>query len=308
MTGRSPFETIVVGVDGDEGGRDALAFAARLKGTFGSRVIAVLAHPRDAFVSRASSPGYEAAMRDEARETLARELVRAGVDAEPEAVSASSPRRALHRAAEQHGAQLIVVGTGRHGPLARVMGGDVTTATLHGAPCPVAVAPSGLTEMPQRLGTVAVGFDGSPQSRTALDLARDVARTAGARLQLLWVVPAVIPVDSWASRAVAQTERDRAEQEYALALMAETVGTLGDDTIGETATGLAHEELAQLCHEADLLVVGSRGEGALRRLLHGSTSTRLAREAACPVLVVPHDFMRRPPATAQATRVVRKAA
>jgi nucleotide-binding universal stress UspA family protein len=308
MTGRSPFETIVVGVDGDEGGRDALAFAARLKGTFGSRVIAVLAHPCDAFVSRASSPAYEAAMRDEARETLARELVRAVVDSEPEVVSASSPRRALHRAAEQHGAQLIVVGTGRHGPLARTMGRDVTTATLHGAPCPVAVAPSGLTEMPHRLGTVAVGFDGSPQSRAALDLARDVARTAGARLQLLWVVPAVISVDSWASRAVAQTERDRAEQEYGQALMAETLGTLGDDTIGETAPGVAHEELAELCHEADLLVVGSRGEGALRRLLRGSTSTRLAREAACPVLVVPHDFTRRPPATAHATRVVRKAA
>jgi nucleotide-binding universal stress UspA family protein len=308
MTGRPPFETIIVGVDGDEGGRDALAFAARLKGTFDSRVIAVLARPRDAFVSRASSPAYEAAMRDEARETLARELGRAMVDAEPEVVSASSPRRALHGAAEHHGAQLIVVGAGRHGPLARVMGRDVTTSTLRGTPCPVAVAPPGLTEMPHRLSIVAVGFDGSPQSRAALDLARDVARTARARLQLLWVVPAVFPVDSWASRAVAQTERDRAEQAYAEALMAETVGTLGDDTIGETAPGLAHEELAQLCHEADLLVVGSRGEGALRRLLRGSTSTRLAREAACPVLVVPQDFTRRPPATTQATRVVRKAA
>ena len=33
------------------------------------------------------------------------------------------------------------------------------------------------------------------------------------------------------------------------------------ELVGETAPGIPHEELAQLCYEADLLVVGSRGEG-----------------------------------------------
>jgi nucleotide-binding universal stress UspA family protein len=290
MAGRSLFKTVVVGVDGGEGGRDALALAARLQRTFGSRVIAVMATPGEAFVSRASSPAYEAAVRDEARETLARELGRAVVDAAPEVVSASSPRRALHAAAREHAAELIVVGPGRHRPLARLLGRDVTAATLHGAPCPVAVAARGLTAMPPRLRTVAVGFDDSAQSRIALDLARAIAQAAAARLRLLWVVPAPIPVDPSWNRSVSMTERDRGEADRARALMAEMVAALGDDTVGETVPGLAHEELAQLCHDADLLVVGSRGDGVLGRLLRGSTSTRLVRQAACPVLVVPRDF------------------
>jgi nucleotide-binding universal stress UspA family protein len=308
MAGRSPIQTIVVGVDGEEGGRDALALAARLQRTFAARVIAVLSYPGDGVVSRGSSPAYEAAMRDEAGRTLSRELAHAVVDAEPEVVSAPSPQRALHQAAERHGANLIVVGAGRRGRITRMLGRDVTAATLHGAPCPVAVARRQVTAMPPRWRTIAVGFDGSPQSRVALGLARDLARAAGARLRLLWVVPAPVSVSPWTSRAVAMTERDRAESDRARAVMAQTVGALGHDAIGETAPGLVHEELAQLCHEADLLVVGSRGEGALRRLLRGSTSTRVAREAPCPVLVVPPDAAPGGLTPARAPAVARKAA
>jgi nucleotide-binding universal stress UspA family protein len=36
-----------------------------------------------------------------------------------------------------------------------------------------------------------------------------------------------------------------------------------------------------------LLVVGTRGHGVLQRVLLGSVSTALVREARCPVLVVP---------------------
>ena len=323
MHGRSPFETIVVGVDGDEGGRDALAFAARLKRTFGSKVIAVLADPHDAFVTRASSPAYEAAASDEARQSLAREhelelalqlelereLERARVDAEPEVATDSSPRRALHGAAARHGADLIVVGTDRHGALARVLGADRTAATLHGAPCPVAVAPRGLAATPpHRLCRVAVGFDGTAGSRAALDLAHAVARAAAARLQVLWVVAAAIPVDPWVSRADALTKDDRVARERAEALVAEVVSELGDRAVGDALPGVAHVELAWLSREVDLLVVGSRCHGALHRLLRGSTVARLVRHAACPVLVVPHDVKRRASAPAEPATIVRKAA
>jgi hypothetical protein len=58
----------------------------------------------------------------------------------------------------------------------------------------------------------------------------------------------------------------------------------------------------------DLLVVGSRGHGALHRLLRGSTVARLVRHAACPVLVVPHDVKRRASAPAEPATIVRNAA
>ena len=47
------------------------------------------------------------------------------------------------------------------------------------------------------------------------------------------------------------------------------------------------EELATMAEHLDLLVLGSRAYGPAGRLLSGSTSTQLARRAACPLLVVP---------------------
>jgi nucleotide-binding universal stress UspA family protein len=47
------------------------------------------------------------------------------------------------------------------------------------------------------------------------------------------------------------------------------------------------EELATMAEHLDLLVLGSRAYGPSGRLLSGSTSMRLARRTACPLLVVP---------------------
>jgi nucleotide-binding universal stress UspA family protein len=59
------------------------------------------------------------------------------------------------------------------------------------------------------------------------------------------------------------------------------------ESSGDVVVGLAVDELVELSREVDLLVVGSRGWGPVRRLLLGSTSERLVREAACPVIAVP---------------------
>jgi nucleotide-binding universal stress UspA family protein len=45
-------------------------------------------------------------------------------------------------------------------------------------------------------------------------------------------------------------------------------------------------ELRQYGTSVDLLIVGSRGYGPIGRLVHGSTSQRLARGARCPLLVL----------------------
>jgi len=45
-------------------------------------------------------------------------------------------------------------------------------------------------------------------------------------------------------------------------------------------------ELRQYGASVDLLIVGSRGYGPIGRLVHGSTSQRLARGARCPLLVL----------------------
>jgi nucleotide-binding universal stress UspA family protein len=282
------FEAIIVGVDGDEGGRDALALAAALQRTFDSRLIAVMAYPADEFINRATSPAFESAIRDESRKMLATELERAAVDAEPFFVPDGSPARALQLAAERNDARLIVIGSDRQALAGRVLAGHVTSGTLHGASCAVGIAPRGIAESWPQMRTIAVGLDGSPESRAALALAQDLVGATGAGLRLHCVLPRAVPIGSpWASTAVAIVEGDRAARRQAQTLVDDTASEIGDHATGDIAPGTPHEELARLSHAVDLIVVGSRSYGPLRRLLLGSTTTKLVHEAACPVLVLP---------------------
>ena len=56
---------------------------------------------------------------------------------------------------------------------------------------------------------------------------------------------------------------------------------------GRAVYGLVGEEQAAFGDELDLLIVGSRGYGPLRRLVLGSTSCHLQRHARCSLVVVP---------------------
>ena len=56
---------------------------------------------------------------------------------------------------------------------------------------------------------------------------------------------------------------------------------------GRAVYGLTGEELAAFGDDVDILLVGSRGYGPMRRLVLGSTSDYLERHARCSLLVLP---------------------
>jgi len=70
-------------------------------------------------------------------------------------------------------------------------------------------------------------------------------------------------------------------------VISRTVAGLDANASGEAVIGNPVEWLVELSERVDLLVVGSRGWGPLRRTLLGGTSAKLIRKAACPVLVMP---------------------
>ena len=109
----------------------------------GGELVAVHAYPYDLFISRGVTPDFESIMHANAEDTLMGELERANVVAHAAAVPDGSPGRALHRAVKRHRGDLIVVGSAHRGVIGRVLAGDVTMGTLHGAECPVVVAPQG---------------------------------------------------------------------------------------------------------------------------------------------------------------------
>ncbi|HEX6745166.1 MAG TPA: universal stress protein [Solirubrobacteraceae bacterium] len=268
------FTRIVVGVDRRDGGRDALALAALLQSVGGGELLAVHAC--------ASKP----LIHEDVLACVESELTRAGATGRPVAVTAHSPAHALRTVAERVGAELIVIGSTRRAGADRVLAGDDAAATLHRAPCAVAVAPRGFAGEARWLQRVGVGLDDSAEARIALALARRLGHLAGACVRAITVAspavppwPAVAWNPAWAGPAEEPLPADR--------LVASVTAELDDDVTPEIAVGTPWKELALRSADLDLLVVGAHAYGPVRRLVLGSTSTRLARHAACPLLVTP---------------------
>ena len=280
------FKTIIVGVDGREGGRDALALAASLRRVFASDLVAVHAFCLDYYLGQGADGQYEKVVHDRAVKLAADEVERAGVAARAFVVADGSPGRALHHAATAHDADLIVVGSTHRGLVGRVLAGDVTAGTLHGAPCPVLVAPRGHAEHGGELGTIGVGFDGSPESRSALSFAHEIATAVGGSLRVIDVVAPPDPGGPFPAYRPDWTERAHMHREEAEHRVAAVLAELGEIATGALPSGDPATELAHAAEDLDLLVTGSRGYGPVRRLMLGSTSTRLVHEAPCPVLVL----------------------
>jgi nucleotide-binding universal stress UspA family protein len=276
------FKTIVVGVDGREGGRDALRLAAALAPP-GANVIAVSAFPYFARPALAGSPAVRA-QRDETKAMVDAEVAGQGMTARTEVAGDASPARALHRVAEYENADLIVVGSTHQGALGRVLVGDGAMATLHGAPCAVAIAPRGFAESGGPPARIGVGFDDSPESHDALGVATELAEQCGATMSLLRVVATPGGLGAEAVYTMDWLRDFRDEDDRSLRMRAADLPVKAESQV---VIGNAVDELEIFSRDVDLLVVGSRGWGPVRRVFSGSTASGLARKAACPVLVVP---------------------
>jgi nucleotide-binding universal stress UspA family protein len=266
------FNKTLVGVDGRQGGRDAIALAVRLAAP-GGRI--TLAHV-DPIETHPSGSDRRAA----SEKMLSDERARAAIEARTLAFHGSSAARGLHQLAACRRYDLLVVGSCHRGALGRRFAGDHTVGSIHGAPCAVAIAPSGYTP-PSNLARIGVGRDGSPESMQALEAARAISARTGATIESILVLPVQ-------SIPYGQPIEHR-WSEVAKQLTAEDLARLGgvDDLDGQVSYGSPGEELARFSEDVDLLIVGSRSGGPVGRLFTGSTSNYLARRARCPLLVFP---------------------
>ncbi len=269
------FTNVIVGVDGREGGHAAIALAKQLVAPEATFVFANFygADPPLARTGTASS-------YDESQTVLDRERRAAEIDARLVSVPGSEIGPGLAQLVTRHEAQLLAVGSSRRGPLGRVvLGSDATLAVRH-APCPIAVAPEGYAGggRPSRIG---VAYDGSAESIRGIEVARGLAAQFGGSVRGLMVVPiASIPY----GQSVRDHLPDAAKHLVDEASRRERGLT---DIEGDVAYGQPGPELARFSRELDLLVVGSRRLGPMDRLLEGSTSDHLMRNAECPLLVIP---------------------
>lgn len=284
------FKKVIVGDDGLDGGADALALARALAPD--AELIVASAYPWDSTPSRFMQLGYANIMREDTEKAL-RDRVK---DLDPKqvttkAIADTSPARALHHLAEHEAADLIVTGTASHGRVGRMVLGDVSRDVLHGAPCPVAVAPRGFSAGAP--ATIGVAFDQSPEAEHALTVAIDIAAALGAKLVVREVVAAdVLPVIAgYPSIDVEDISREIAED--AQERLDGVIGAIETSVPIEAraVVGPLADRLTELVEEVDLVLCGSRGWGTVRRVLIGSTANRLIHNAAVPVLVVPRSAL-----------------
>jgi nucleotide-binding universal stress UspA family protein len=275
------FKNVLVGVDGRPNGRDAIALASHLTDPDGKLTLAHV-HSGDLRPSHAISPGLVAEERDASHTLLEQERAAAEVSAELVSVVAMSPGRGLHEQAEEQGCDLLVVGSCSHGAFGRAMLGDDTRGALNGAPCAVAIAPLGYAEHPTPIAKIGVAYNASPESAAALAMAHSLAAANRASVHALEVV--MIPTVAYGGMMMAPVYGEGLDT-----MLQEADSRMKElpDVEGRAVYGLAGEELAAFGDEVDLLIVGSRGYGPVKRLVLGSTSEYLQRHARCSLLVLP---------------------
>ena len=135
--------------------------------------------------------------------------------------------------------------------------------------------------------------DGSPSAEEAQKEAFELARLLDAPLLVVSVAHPALPAVGYAgygySNVVAElTEAEHKRVHELLATVSEAARAAGVPCSTLSADGFAVEEICRIAGERDaqLIVVGSHGWGAARRILSGSVSTGLVHSAPCPVLVV----------------------
>lgn len=142
------------------------------------------------------------------------------------------------------------------------------------------------------MGRIVVGVDGSSGSIEALRWAAEEARVRGTSVRAVyaWTYPTYLGAPMETIGPLPDREELVREGERVLdeALQAAFSGGLGIELTREVVEDPAARALVRASHDADLLVVGSRGHGGFRELLLGSVSHQCVLHASCPVVIIPH--------------------
>ena len=194
--------------------------------------------------------------------------------------------------ARRFAADVVVVGSRGHGPIASLVLGSVSAEVVDHAPCPVLVARS------TRLSQVVLATDDSPSARAAEDVIVHWPMFDGPRIAVVSVADAVRPWTIGVAPMFLGQARDvyaqdlKGAMQVAERVAGEATGRLRE--AGRAADAVMHygdpaAEIIGLAEQrrADLIVLGSRGRSALAEIFLGSVARNVLAGSDVSVLIVP---------------------
>jgi nucleotide-binding universal stress UspA family protein len=295
---------ILVPVDGSTFAEQALPFAVHAARTAGAELVLALVHSR--YAPAAMDPALRQMMDDwedaeaerEAaylRELAAQVSERYGVAATPRLLTGDVVSAICHEV-RNRGARLVVMTTHGRAGLERAWLGSVADALLRELEVPVLVIrpePEAPRESDREgYHRIMVALDGSGRSERAIGPALGLAAT-GARVTLFRmaapgaaITSPFVPFAPRMSDTEVQQRRDAA-QEYLDGVAAGLEpGHASIDTHVAVDFHAARAILAFADQNgADLIAMSTQGRSPVTRLVLGSSTDKVVRAAACPVLV-----------------------
>lgn len=275
---------ILVGYDGSQGSQSALAWAAE-EAALRRRPLTIL------HIWQVVYPGFVALPLEsikDAAERLTGKAVRKARALQPgievdKIVECGSASSLLVEHARQ--ADVLIVGRDPGHPLGPGALGSVSAQAITHAPGLVTAVREPDIPPEAQPGRIVVGVDGSATARLALRAAFEEARLRRLPLTAVCALPPearVRDVPFLGDQDLPQVCRERFEHE---------VSAIGADHPQVEATPVLKTGDPTACllgaaADARLLVVGSRGMGAIRSLLLGSVSQAIAHRAPCPITIV----------------------
>ncbi|MGK9272534.1 universal stress protein [Williamsia muralis] len=296
MTTESTTAPVIVGIDGSQSALGAARWAAEYAEKVNAPVELVFALPGNDWYMALGEAALisERALLDQLREVGARYLK----EAQEATGKAASTVRTTATISEDEivdfirkrspDAQLVVIGSRRSGPVRDLLLGSQVIPITNAAQCPVlAWRPSADAAVDMHTDVV-VGIDGSEHADKALLAAFEHAHLTGTRLVIahFWQVSALVGVGYAGALIDWEQLRDNGN-----AWLRDHVAGMRDkfpDVEVRLIYGDASPAhgLADLSASAGVVVVGSRGRGAVSGTLLGSVSQNLLHHSRCSVLVV----------------------
>lgn len=294
--------SVVVGYVPHKGGRGSLDLGLQFASALGLPMTVVTVVPRQwstpslakvdaefAEYARQLGEQAEAKARDYLRDTTV------DVDVDYRAVQGRSVTSALLGAAEECGADLLVLGSSTDGAVGRVVVGSTTDKLLHVSPIPLALSPRGFrSTAADGFSRVTCAFSDGEESekvvRHAVAFAHGLGvptRVASFGVRGATMYPPEVGLsaedsvlDSWLEQASSAQRR----------LRLEGIIDEGTETVIATGSGWGESISSIDWNPDEVLMLGSSTVGPLARVFLGSRAAKLIRHSPVPVVVVPRGY------------------